>query len=87
MQPLLLILVTIALLYYRFCEAQVVTVTATVIVPTTLTDTSTQFVLGYCVSLLDAPCREHHQQSNHDAYLYDPSVVEKYDEINYRCTL
>ena len=76
----------------KICEAQVISITLNIAESTTVTDTATLSVLGYCVSHLDAFCRLRklhrryypsieenivsHLQDN-DAPLYEPSTVEK----------
>jgi len=90
MVSILLILIPTAVLYV--CEAQMITTTSTVGISTTLIETSTKFVLGFCVSQLDGPCtqktqhRQPHYPSLHEstfpqasgAFLFNPSAVEKY---------
>jgi len=89
---ILLILIQ-TLLLKNICEAELITTTSTIAISTTMTETSTQLVLGFCVSQLDGPCRRKKQyyyqpyypsfygqiqSRNKDAFLYSPSSVEKY---------
>lgn len=74
-----------------------VTTTSTVGISTTMTETSTKFVLGFCVSQLDGTCSQkaqYHQPyypSLHEkimprdggAFLYNPSAVEKYISLDF----